>query len=231
MKVLKQVFWTFVLFTLVLGLMLAWAERAFLPQKGWEQSASPLTALATTLYWEAALEEPEQGLRAIAWAVFNRVESKDFPNTVLEVVSDGAAGKLEGGCQFSFNCDGRLESPRILCELKSLPEATCDMRWVHYLVRSALMLVLPGEDPTGGAAFYWVGPEPYWARDLVPQSRCKIGSHTFARSKYMGEDLPHTKSICDATVAPLEPRAAFNAVRGSFIFNTTHFLADAKILA
>jgi spore germination cell wall hydrolase CwlJ-like protein len=61
--------------------------------------------LATAIYYEAALE-PEQGQRAVAQVVLNRVRDPNFPNSVCGVVYQG--WERQTGCQFSFTCDGSL---------------------------------------------------------------------------------------------------------------------------
>ncbi|MBX7542123.1 cell wall hydrolase [Qipengyuania sp. GH29] len=60
--------------------------------------------LAQAVYYEAALE-PEQGQRAVAQVVLNRVRHPAYPNTVCGVVYQGWNQPV---CQFSFTCDGAL---------------------------------------------------------------------------------------------------------------------------
>jgi spore germination cell wall hydrolase CwlJ-like protein len=158
-KFLRRLVQRLLILALLIGGGMLWINYNLFPQKGWEQSASPLLALTTALYWEGAIAEPEIGLRAIAWVVFNREKSKNFPDTIRGVVSDGAAGKHNGGCQFSFNCDGYLEMPHVLCDIKKLPHRACDERWRKYLLLAAwLLFVDRGQDPTGGSSFYWTRP-------------------------------------------------------------------------
>ena len=67
-----------------------------------------LECLAQAVYYEAA-SESEDGQRAVAQVVLNRVRSPAFPNTVCGVVFQGWTRST--GCQFSFTCDGSMQRP------------------------------------------------------------------------------------------------------------------------
>lgn len=67
--------------------------------------ARSLECLTEAIYYEAA-REPENGQRAVAQVVLNRVRHPAFPNSVCGVVYQGA--ERPTGCQFSFTCDGAL---------------------------------------------------------------------------------------------------------------------------
>lgn len=67
-----------------------------------------LECLAQAVYYEAA-SESEEGQRAVAQVVLNRVRSPAFPNTVCGVVFQGWTRST--GCQFSFTCDGSMQRP------------------------------------------------------------------------------------------------------------------------
>jgi spore germination cell wall hydrolase CwlJ-like protein len=45
---------------------------------------------------------------AVAWVVLNRMRSADFPRTVCGVVKQGSE---KPGCQFSYWCDGKGDTP------------------------------------------------------------------------------------------------------------------------
>jgi spore germination cell wall hydrolase CwlJ-like protein len=62
--------------------------------------------LAQAIYYEAR-SEPEDGQRAVAQVVLNRVRHPAWPNSVCGVVYQGPA-RPGGGCQFTFTCDGSL---------------------------------------------------------------------------------------------------------------------------
>ena len=66
-----------------------------------------LQCLTAAIYYEAA-REPDEGQRAVAQVVLNRVMHPAFPKTVCGVVYQGSE---RPGCQFSFACDGSLARP------------------------------------------------------------------------------------------------------------------------
>jgi hypothetical protein len=70
--------------------------------------AAAVTCLTQAVYYEAGFE-PEDGARAVAQVVLNRVRHPIFPKTVCGVVFQGA--DLKTGCQFSFACDGSMSKP------------------------------------------------------------------------------------------------------------------------
>jgi spore germination cell wall hydrolase CwlJ-like protein len=64
--------------------------------------------LATAIYFEAR-GEPVQGQVAVGQVILNRVRSPNFPETICGVVYQG---QLAPGCQFSFTCDGKTDTPK-----------------------------------------------------------------------------------------------------------------------
>ena len=64
-----------------------------------------LNCLAQAIYYEAATES-EDGQRAVAQVVLNRVRHPAFPASVCGVVYQGSTRPT--GCQFTFTCDGSL---------------------------------------------------------------------------------------------------------------------------
>jgi hypothetical protein len=65
-----------------------------------------LDCLSQAIYYEAA-NESEEGQRAVAQVVLNRVRHPAWPDTVCGVVYQGPM-RAGGGCQFTFTCDGSL---------------------------------------------------------------------------------------------------------------------------
>src|SRR6476660_5886742 len=63
-----------------------------------------LQCLTQAIYYEAR-NQSDDGERAVAQVVLNRVRHPAFPNTVCGVVYQGAV-RPGGGCQFTFTCDG-----------------------------------------------------------------------------------------------------------------------------
>jgi len=64
--------------------------------------------LATAIYFEAR-GEPLQGQIAVGQVILNRVRSPQFPQTICGVVYQG---QMSPGCQFSFTCDGKTDTPK-----------------------------------------------------------------------------------------------------------------------
>jgi len=64
--------------------------------------------LSTAIYFEAR-GEPLQGQIAVGQVIMNRVRSPQFPQTICGVVYQG---QMAPGCQFSFACDGRTDTPK-----------------------------------------------------------------------------------------------------------------------
>ena len=75
------------------------SEQIYLPVY-WESdlakgSCSPINlysekeveAVAKTVYGEAAVTRSDLEMSAVVWCILNRVDSKDFPNTILEAVT------------------------------------------------------------------------------------------------------------------------------------------------
>ncbi len=121
--------------------------------------------LALAVYWEAGGEKRE-GMAAVAAVVLNRRESPDFPATVCEVVREGGT---KPGCQFTFWCDGKSETPR-----------DADL-WAVAQEVAAEALERRPPDPTGAALFFHaesLGAAPW----KIPRERTtRIGRHVYYR--------------------------------------------------
>ena len=68
-----------------------------------------LDCLAQAIYYEAG-RESEDGQRAVAQVVLNRVRHPAWPDSICGVVYQGPM-RPGGGCQFTFTCDGALATP------------------------------------------------------------------------------------------------------------------------
>ena len=71
---------------------------------GTNDRARALECLTAAIYYEAA-SESDDGQRAVAQVVLNRVRHPAFPGTVCGTVYQGSE---RAGCQFSFACDGAM---------------------------------------------------------------------------------------------------------------------------
>ena len=97
-----------------------------------------LECLALTLYWESG-GEPRAGVVGVGWVVLNRLAHPEFPSTVCQVVHQGGN---QPGCQFSYSCDGKTDSPVD-------PET-----WSRVRAIAQEVLTKQVPDPTGGALFF-----------------------------------------------------------------------------
>ncbi len=124
-----------------------------------------LTCLTAAIYYEAA-SEPDDGQRAVAQVVLNRVAHPAFPKTVCGVVYQGS--ERTTGCQFTFSCDGSLARAR----------APFFWRRAEMVARAALAGFV--FTPVGLATHYHTfAVHPAWdsALDFIGQ----IGAHRFYR--------------------------------------------------
>ena len=168
-------------------------------ETGMTQNLDEVYCMAQNVYFEAR-DESMIGKIAIAHVVMNRIESKDFPNTVCKVVKQGPIRESwktrkypnlpkeervywprRDRCQFSWYCDGHR-----------------DMLWVTYKdgtiiaqnmtawrdsIHTALF-VMNGKwkmDPTDGATFYY-NPNianPAWAGKY--KETAVFGNHRFMK--------------------------------------------------
>jgi hypothetical protein len=125
-----------------------------------------LKCLTEAIYYEAR-SESEEGQRAVAQVVLNRVRHPAFPSTVCGVVFQGH--ERSTGCQFSFTCDGSMNRSR------RSPGA-----WIR--ARQYAEEALDGYvfAPVGNATHYHTTAiRPYWASHL--HKSAIVGAHIFYR--------------------------------------------------
>lgn len=128
--------------------------------------ARALQCLTSAIYYEAA-NEPDDGQRAVAQVVLNRVRHPSFPKTVCGVVFQGSE---RAGCQFSFACDGAMAR---------VPSATA---WARARMVAASALAGSVFAPVGLATHYHTyAVKPAWNRGLVMTG--VFGAHFFHRWK------------------------------------------------
>jgi spore germination cell wall hydrolase CwlJ-like protein len=121
--------------------------------------------LTEALYFEAR-GESDRGVRAVAEVILNRVDSRDYPNSVCGVVHQGTGARY--ACQFTYTCDGLSDAIRE-------PAA-----WDRVGRIATAMLGGAARDLTDGATHYHTtAVSPSWARRF-PQTAA-IGSHLFYR--------------------------------------------------
>lgn len=96
--------------TLLLILITAAVRGYAAPQN----SNQDLHCLALNIYHEAR-SESLAGQYAVADVVLNRVESRDYPNTICGVVYQAKMWEghpVRDKCQFSWYCDGKSDTPQ-----------------------------------------------------------------------------------------------------------------------
>ena len=125
-----------------------------------------LECLSAAIYYEAA-SEPDEGQRAVAQVVLNRVRHPAFPATVCGVVYQGSE---RAGCQFSFACDGAMAR---------VPSRS---GWARATRVAAAALAGSVYAPVGLATHYHTyAVTPAWNRTLVMTDA--VGAHFFHRWK------------------------------------------------
>lgn len=164
-----------------------------------------LDCLTAAIYYEAA-SESDDGQRAVAQVVLNRVRHPTYPSTVCGVVYQGS--ERSTGCQFSFTCDGSL---------MRTPSAS---GWARARRTAAAALAGSVYAPVGHATHYHTDKVlPYWAASLVKSA--VIGAHIFYRwnggwgtpaafrQPYVGrEPMPGPKPSAEAALLGLKPLKA-----------------------
>jgi spore germination cell wall hydrolase CwlJ-like protein len=141
------------------------APPPFAPAGDADDAQRALECLTTAIYHEAR-SQTEDGQRAVAQVVLNRVRDRAFPASVCGVVYQGSQRRT--GCQFSFTCDGSLAR-------RIEPNA-----WDR--ARSVAQAALSGEvyAPVGSATHYHADyVTPWWASSLAKIGA--VGAHVFYR--------------------------------------------------
>src|SRR4051794_40807055 len=124
-----------------------------------------LECLASAVYYEAGSQD-DDGERAVAQVILNRVRHPAFPATVCGVVYQGSTRST--GCQFTFTCDGSMYR-----------QPSADGWKRAYRIADA---ALSGSvyAPVGYATHYHANyVVPYWASTLAKNA--VVGAHIFYR--------------------------------------------------
>ncbi|PWG02916.1 cell wall hydrolase [Sphingosinicella humi] len=125
-----------------------------------------LDCLAEAIYYEAR-SEAEEGQRAVAQVVLNRVRHPDYPKSICGVVYQGPM-KTGPGCQFTFTCDG------------SLVHRPTGIAWARARHIAAEAIAGRIFAPVGHSTHYHtLSVYPGWAPALTRTA--VIGSHIFYR--------------------------------------------------
>lgn len=152
-----------------------------------------LDCLAQAIYYEAA-SESEDGQRAVAQVVLNRVRHPAWPNSVCGVVYQGPM-RAGGGCQFTFTCDG------------SLARAAGGPSWERARRLAGEALAGRVFAPVGFSTHYHtLAVSPSWAPRLARTAL--IGAHQF----YALPGLAGARSAFSDSYAGAEPLARPNPI-------------------
>jgi spore germination cell wall hydrolase CwlJ-like protein len=130
-----------------------------------DDAARALDCLTQAVYYEAN-NQSEDGQRAVAQVVLNRVRDRAFPSSVCGVVYQGS--QRTTGCQFTFTCDGSLNRT---------PSAA---GWTRARAVAAAALAGTVYTPVGSATFYHANyVSPWWATSM--DKVATVGAHIFYR--------------------------------------------------
>ncbi len=132
-----------------------------------DDATRALDCLTSAIYYEAR-SQSDDGQRAVAQVVLNRVRDRAFPNSVCGVVYQGS--QRSTGCQFSFTCDGSMAAVRN------------EQSWAHARNIANEMLSGGVYAPVGSATFYHANYVlPWWAASM--DKVVTVGAHIFYRWK------------------------------------------------
>jgi spore germination cell wall hydrolase CwlJ-like protein len=132
-----------------------------------KRMAAEENCLAQVIYFEAR-GESEAGQRAVAEVILNRLAEGSHGRTICGVVYEGMGQTF---CQFTFACDGSLQSPRGA-------EA-----WRAAQVLAARLMVgeVPLDGIEGATYYHSVSVHPTWAPMKLRVAQ--IGNHIFYRER------------------------------------------------
>ncbi|MDX3908687.1 MAG: cell wall hydrolase [Sphingobium sp.] len=169
--------------------------------------------LTSAIYYEAG-NEPEDGQRAVAQVVLNRMRHPAWPHSVCAVVYQGSE-RADTRCQFTFSCDG------------AMARVPASASWAR--ARRVATEALAGSvfAPVGLATHYHtLAVHPHWAGSLTPVA--VVGAHIFYRLRgdagsprafsatYTGLELqtgpsPRTATPDKGILPPIAPIITFSS--------------------
>jgi spore germination cell wall hydrolase CwlJ-like protein len=137
--------------------------QPFILNPGTANFSRALKCLTDAIYYEAA-NEPDDGQRAVAQVIINRMRHPTYPNSICGVIYQGS--ERVTGCQFSYSCDG------------SMARTPARPAWLR--AQRVAMAAITGSvyAPVGMATHYHATyVYPYWAPSLNYLGT--IGAHRF----------------------------------------------------
>jgi spore germination cell wall hydrolase CwlJ-like protein len=137
--------------------------QPFILKAGTANFSRALKCLSDAIYYEAA-NEPDDGQRAVAQVIINRMRHPTYPNSICGVIYQGSERRT--GCQFSYSCDGSM--------------ARTPARPAYLRGQRVALQAISGSvyTPVGMATHYHATyVYPYWAPSLNYLGT--IGAHRF----------------------------------------------------
>ncbi len=141
----------------------AGGAQPFILKAGTANFSRALKCLSDAIYYEAA-NEPDDGQRAVAQVIINRMRHPTYPNSICGVIYQGSERRT--GCQFSYSCDGSM--------------ARTPARPAYLRGQRVALAAISGSvyAPVGMATHYHATyVYPYWAPSLNYLGT--IGAHRF----------------------------------------------------
>jgi spore germination cell wall hydrolase CwlJ-like protein len=145
--------------------------------------------LTQAIYYEAR-GEGEDGMRAVAQVILNRVRHPAYPKTICGVVYQGAYQRTS--CQFSFVCNGAMGAP-----VES---------WAWRRAKTVADSALNGYVMTSvgtSTSFHTTGVRPGWGSTM--ERVAQIGSHIFYQFRGRGSRIAATLEGVSPSDAPAAP--------------------------
>jgi len=130
-----------------------------------QSSDQQVMCLAEAIYHESRGEDVF-GQFAVAEVILNRVDLRNYPNTVCGVVHQNAHRR--NACQFSYACDGRADD---MTEVRARRLATA--------IAQVMIGGAPRELTDGATHFHTTGVRPNWSRTF--ERTGQFGTHLFYR--------------------------------------------------
>ncbi len=145
----------------------------------------PAACMTAAIYYEAA-RESDEGQKAVARVVLNRLADAAYPKSVCAVIFQGHERRT--GCQFTFTCDGALANT---------PDPAL---WARAGMVAAAALGTPEGLPRLAATNYHADyVRPLWAGAMHRETQ--IGRHVFYTRR------PNT-GYSAGTISGVQPDAA-----------------------
>jgi hypothetical protein len=170
--------------------------------------------LAQAVYYEAR-SESEDGQRAVAQVVLNRLRHPAYPASVCGVVYQGPM-RPGGGCQFTFTCDG------------SLGIAAAGETWQRARRIAAEALSGSVYAPVGHSTHYHTTAVlPFWAPKLIKSAI--IGSHIFYRLPgTLGAPSEFRQAYAGSEPLPVPGRSMVRPIRAAYAARAPYRFAPAS---